>query len=263
MSESENNQVIWVTSAFLGAREDRSWLYYLHPLAEQAEAVTASGALFYAWTWDRSVRAVRAVVDGQYVRLADPVELARRHWDRDSWEGRLGAMHVRPESIEVRNPLLFHVWLAKLPLVLKSLEETGAEVGLWVDCGHAISYECGHDYDAYTSQLTARWDLARALPAITGVVRKQGILLCGELPQERPLDLERTVYDRYCAGAIFAVRADYGAGALAGVQGWWRKMLRAGRISTDEPAFALAAAEQGWPMWSYARWQEVLCGGTP
>ncbi len=237
MPEFSSHRVVWVTSAFLGARSDRPWLYYLHPLADQAECAAAAGVPFRAWSWNRSVRAVRAVVDEQHVRVTDPTELARQYWDRDSWEGRLGTFHVRPESIEAQNPALFDVWLAKLPLVLKSLEETGAEVGLWADCGHAVSYECGHRYDAYTSELTTRWNLARAMPAIAEVVRERGMLLCGELPEERPLSLEQAVRERYCAGSFFAVHANYGAVALASVQGWWQQLLHAGRISTDEPPF--------------------------
>lgn len=255
-----SSDIVWVTSACLGARNDRPWIYYLHPLQDQVEVLTTSEIDFLVWTWPRSVRGVSVVAPKERIRTFDPDSIARALWDKDSWDGQLPSLHINPKAIEARNPSLFDIWLAKLPLVLKSMEETGAEVGMWVDCAHAVSWDCKHAYDRYTSQLITRWNLKAGLPTIVQAARDHGVVLCGEMPAVRPLPIEHVVKEKYCNGSLFAIHKTYGQDVVAAVQKAWKEIREAGKIHTDEPWFALAAAERDWPMWPYARWQEVLCG---
>ncbi len=115
--------------------------------------------------------------------------------------------------------------------------------------------------DDYAGSPTPPLNLAGGLPAIIQAVRQRGILLCGEMPAERPLPLDRALRERWCYGAYFALRADYAGEALATARRWWSTMLDAGRIASDEPMLALAADERDWPMWTYLQWQEVIQSG--
>lgn len=251
-----DNSVLWLTAAFIGARSDRPALYYLDPLKLRSKEILDAGQLFRVWTWPRSYRVVSSIVPEECIGVCDLDEVTREHWNRDEWFDSIAERHLWPWSIEVRHPELMEVWLAKLPLLIADMERTGAEVGVWFDVGYQISHLCNHSYDEYVKRTPHHWHLEHAKQALLEATEETGCLWFGRQPTTG--DVMTAISDKFLGGAFFALRRDRMHFVMDEAKVAWRKILDTGKISTDEPALALAAWKNNWPVWSFEQWMEIF-----
>jgi hypothetical protein len=253
-------KLAWVTAAFLGARTDRPYTYYLRPLEHLIRRISGTPWRLVVWTWERSLDEVLRFVPAECVHVGDPTQLTLRTTPDYRWRLLGCALHVRPRDIMCRCSDMLAIYMSRPALIEQTFADTDVDACFWFDCGWVNSMLKRCDESVFET-----WRLSTAAETMTDLLKRHKLILSRTAFIRESLKsyIETNALSsprHMTPGGAWACRRDAIADFVAAVAAGWRKLRARGTLQDDECAMTLAAWDSRLNTLDEWEWYAIIRG---